>query len=184
MDTLLTKPRCFVFSFKYWDTNRTEQTLCRRRNSDLRILEKYLFGFGIVSLNFFFFWFLILVCYSLTVLPWRRGAVQGRRCFLEQWFLSVAYSLWTVNAVKNFHSFQAGTSQAGSEQQLQLQFWSIWSGTAPVLDFPWGQQEPNIWSERNHSFGLVSDAFLLQIATLQEYFSKQGRFQDLCNPEH
>lgn len=51
MDTLLTKPRCFVCSFEYRDTNRTEQNLCRIVSFDLHTLEKYHFGFEIVSLN-------------------------------------------------------------------------------------------------------------------------------------
>lgn len=45
MDTLLTKTRHSVFSLN------TEQNLCRIGNSDLDLLEKYLFGFEIVSLR-------------------------------------------------------------------------------------------------------------------------------------
>lgn len=95
MDTLLTKTRHSVFSLN------TEQNLCRIGNSDLDLLEKYLFGFEIVSLRLaglFFFWFLTLSCYSLTVLPWSRAGSKSKKVLSGMVVvLSVAYSLWTVN---------------------------------------------------------------------------------------
>lgn len=94
------------------------------------------------------------------------------------WVLSIAYSLQRVSAIKNFHSFQAGASSVGNKWHLQWQPWNTWSHAAPVLGFAWGQQVP----EWNQPFGLTSDAFLLQTAAFQCYFSKQGRFWDFCNP--
>lgn len=80
-----------------------------------------------------FFWFLTPVCYSWTVLLRRRGGSAKKKVLSGMvGFLSVAYSLWTVNAIKSFHSFQAGMSQVGSKQHLWWQFWSIWSDIAPV----------------------------------------------------
>lgn len=44
------------------------------------------------------------------------GGSTGKKVFSGMLgFFSVAYSLWTVNASKNFHSFQAGTSPVGNE---------------------------------------------------------------------
>lgn len=64
MDTLLTKPRCFVFSFKCWDTNRTEQNLCRVINSDGHILKELFFGFETVKFGGFVLWgFFVLISY-------------------------------------------------------------------------------------------------------------------------
>ena len=99
------------------------------------------------------------------------------------WVLSIAYSLQTVNAnamwtVSTLSSWDITSGKWAAPAVTALKYLkSCWPCIRLCL-------RPAAAYERNPPFRLVSDAFLLQTAALQEYFSKQGRFRDLCNPEH